>query len=57
MGDEQMPEPQTARVQKQFFEYAGPLFAVRVSPQSSVVPVGQDRTYRAGRARPDPPRG
>ena len=33
--------------QKQFFEYAGPLFSVRVSPQSSVVPVGQSRTYRA----------
>ena len=34
-------------MQKQFFEYAGPLFGVRVSPQSSVVPVGQSRTYRA----------
>ena len=34
-----------ARVQKQFFEYAGPLFGVRVSPQSSVVPVGKIRTY------------
>lgn len=33
--------------QKQFFEYAGPLFSVRVSPQSSVIPVGQSRTYRA----------
>ena len=33
--------------QKQFFEYAGPLFSIRVSPQSSVVPVGQSRTYRA----------
>ena len=33
--------------QKQFFEYAGPLFSVRVSPQSSVLPVGQSRTYRA----------
>jgi len=33
--------------QKQFFEFAGPLFSVRVSPQSSVVPVGQSRTYRA----------
>jgi len=34
-------------VQKQFFEYAGPLFSVRISPQSSVVPVGQSRSYRA----------
>jgi hypothetical protein len=33
--------------QKQFFEYAGPLFSVRASPQSSVLPVGQSRTYRA----------
>lgn len=33
--------------QKQFFEYAGPLFSVRVSPQSSVVPVGHSRTYLA----------
>jgi len=33
--------------QKRFFEYAGPLFSVRISPQSSVVPVGQSRTYRA----------
>jgi hypothetical protein len=33
--------------QKQFFEYAGPLFSVRVSPQSSVVPVGESRTFRA----------
>jgi len=37
----------SARVQKQFFEYAGPLFGVRVSPRSSVVPVGVSRTYRA----------
>jgi len=41
--DESLPED----VQKQFFEYAGPLFSVRVSPQSSVVPVVQSRTYRA----------
>jgi len=38
---------ETAGGQKQFFEYAGPLFSVRVSPQSSVVPVGEARTYRA----------
>jgi hypothetical protein len=37
--------PETA--QKQFFEYAGPLFSVSISPRSSVVPVGQSRTYRA----------
>lgn len=33
--------------QKQFFEIAGPLFSVRISPQSSVVSVGGSRTYRA----------
>ena len=40
-------EQKTTRAQKQFFEYAGPLFAVRVSPRSSVVPVGQSRSYQA----------
>ena len=40
-------EAEAAQVQKQFFEYAGPLFGVRVSPQSSVVPVGNTRPYRA----------
>jgi hypothetical protein len=33
--------------QKQFFEYAGPLSSVRVSPASSVVRVDQSRTFRA----------
>ena len=33
--------------QKAFFEYAGPLFSVRISPSSSVLPVGQSRTFRA----------
>jgi hypothetical protein len=41
------PPAETAGGQKQFFEYAGPLFSVRVSPQSSVVPVNESRTYRA----------
>lgn len=40
--DEASPLPQ-----KQFFEYAGPLYSVRVSPQSSVVSVGAARTFRA----------
>ena len=38
---------ETPRMQKQFFEYAGPLFSVRVAPQSSVVSVNQAKTYRA----------
>ena len=33
--------------QKQFFGYAGPLFSVRVSPTSCVVPVNGTRTLRA----------
>ena len=33
--------------QKRFFEYAGPLFSVRISPQSCVLPVGKTRSFRA----------
>lgn len=33
--------------QKQFFEYTGPLASVRITPASSVVRVGQSRTFRA----------
>ncbi len=33
--------------QKQFFEYAGPLFSVRITPASCVVPVGQAKNLRA----------
>lgn len=33
--------------QKQFFEYAGPLFSVRIVPASCVVPVNSSRTLRA----------
>ena len=36
------PEPQ-----RQFFEYAGPLFSVVISPTSSVVEVGGSRALRA----------
>ncbi len=41
------PTAESAAGQKQLFEYAGPLFSVRVSPQSSVVPVDESRTLRA----------
>ena len=34
-------------VQKQFFEFAGPLFSVRIVPQSCVVPVGKTKTFHA----------
>jgi len=33
--------------QKQFFEYAGPLFSVSIAPASCVLPVNQSRTLRA----------
>ena len=33
--------------QQYFFEFAGPLFSVKISPQSCVVPVGTMRTLRA----------
>ena len=33
--------------QKHFFEFAGPLFSVKISPQSCVLPVGTMRTLRA----------
>jgi hypothetical protein len=40
------PEAGSAR-QKKFFEFAGPLFSVAVSPASSVVRVGEQRLLRA----------
>jgi hypothetical protein len=46
-GGAQEEESLPAGKQKQFFEYAGPLYSVRISPQSSVLPVGRSRTYRA----------
>jgi hypothetical protein len=33
--------------QRQFFDYAGPLFGVVVSPSASTVPVGERRRFRA----------
>jgi hypothetical protein len=42
------PEPEIGNgKQRQFFEYAGPLFSVVVSPASSVVRVGEQRSLRA----------
>jgi hypothetical protein len=34
-------------VQKQFFDYAGPLFSVVISPASSITPVNERRRFRA----------
>ncbi len=33
--------------QKEFFEFAGPLYSVRISPASAVVSVGKSRNFRA----------
>lgn len=42
------PEPEACNgKQRQFFEYAGPLFSVSISPASSVVRVGEQRPLRA----------
>src|SRR5438445_1547600 len=41
-------ESETSNIkQRQFFEFAGPLFSVAVSPASSVVRVGEQRSLRA----------
>ena len=40
------PEPGEER-QRQFFEFAGPLFSVTISPASSIVRVGESRELRA----------
>jgi hypothetical protein len=34
-------------VQRQFFDYAGPLFSVLISPASSTIPVNERRRFRA----------
>src|SRR5215471_11180340 len=40
------PEPHEDK-QRQFFEFAGPLFSVAISPGSSVVRIGANREFRA----------
>ncbi|HMF02871.1 MAG TPA: ATP-binding protein [Terriglobia bacterium] len=40
------PEPHEDK-QRQFFEFAGPLFSVAISPASSVVRIGANREFRA----------
>jgi hypothetical protein len=51
VGEELAPgatEPERGEVkQRQFFEFAGPLFSVAVSPASSVVRVAEQRSLRA----------
>ena len=40
-------EQEAAEAQRQFFEFAGPLFSVMISPTSSVIEVGGSRALRA----------
>ena len=40
-------DQEASAAQRQFFEFAGPLFSVMISPTSSVVEVGGSRTLRA----------
>ncbi len=40
------PEPDNVK-QRQFFEYAGPLFSVAISPASSIVRIDEKRSLRA----------
>jgi hypothetical protein len=48
-GDEEAPAAALANGegQREFFEYAGPLFSVRVSPATCVMPVNTARRFRA----------
>jgi len=41
------PSPSRPPVQKQFFEFAGPLFSVAIVPRSCVVRVGEKKSFRA----------
>ena len=45
--DEDLENEEKTESQKQFFEFAGPLFSVRISPASSVLGVERSRTLRA----------
>jgi hypothetical protein len=44
---ERANDRETAESQRQFFEFAGPLFSVTISPTSSVIEVGGSRALRA----------
>ncbi|MFQ5661612.1 MAG: ATP-binding protein [Gammaproteobacteria bacterium] len=47
LGQETTDASGTEPAQKQFFEYAGPMYSVRISPRSCVVAVKGSRTLRA----------
>ncbi len=47
-GDLGLAEPSfNASVQRQFFDYAGPLFSAVISPAASTIPVNERRRFRA----------
>ncbi|HXR78784.1 MAG TPA: hypothetical protein VN737_22610, partial [Bryobacteraceae bacterium] len=52
-GEEGFPDPGVAEpkvnpgAQRQFFDFAGPLFSVVISPASSTTPVNERRSFRA----------
>ena len=51
-GIESIGDQEASEGQRQFFEFAGPLFSVKISPTSSVIEVGSTRALRAiGRDR------
>jgi hypothetical protein len=43
----QLSEPADGDSQREFFEYAGPLFSVRLSPATCTMPVNTSRQFRA----------
>jgi hypothetical protein len=45
--DESGPDPDTESPQKQFFEFAGPLFSVRIAPGNSILAINTARGFRA----------
>lgn len=47
LGKAREPANESEPPQKQFFEFPGPLFSVRISPASSIVPVGGSKNLRA----------
>jgi hypothetical protein len=47
IANEPMDDQEAVEGQRQFFEYAGPLFSVMISPTSSVMEIGGSRALRA----------
>ncbi len=47
IGTMEASSGEEGKAQKEFFEFAGPLYSVRMSPASAVVPVGTTKNIRA----------